>query len=120
MSAQGLARSAGYEIEEHDWGRLTWMVAGRFGNSDTMTVGQCLIRPGEQNPVHHHPNCDEVLHLLAGEIEHRLGDDYFPMSAGDTVSIASGTVHNARNVGSTDAVMLISFSSPDRRTVGEG
>jgi len=30
-----LARADCYEIEETPWGRLVWMAAGRFGNSET-------------------------------------------------------------------------------------
>jgi len=41
------------------------------------------------------------------------------MGPGDTVSIPTGAVHNARNVGDGEAVFVIAFSSPDRQTVGE-
>jgi quercetin dioxygenase-like cupin family protein len=114
-----VSRTDDYEVETMPWGRLVWMVAGRLGNSETMTVGRCHIRPGQQNPRHHHPNCDEVLHVLTGSIEHSAGDSLVEMTAGDTVSIPAGVVHNARNVGSVEAVFLISFSSADRRTIGE-
>ncbi len=114
-----VARADSYDIEETPWGRLVWMVAGRLGNSATMTVGQCYIEVGNANPRHYHPNCDEVLHVLHGEIEHSLNDDTFRMSAGDTVSIPTGTIHNARNVGEEQAVLFIAFSSADRQTVGE-
>lgn len=106
-------------VEEQSWGRLEWMVSGALGNSDTMTVGRCYIRPGEQNPRHHHPNCDEVLHVLRGTIEHTVDEDKVMMGPGDTISIPSGAVHNAHNVGEDEAVFVISFSAPDRRTVGE-
>lgn len=105
--------------EKQEWGRLEWMVSGALGNSDTMTVGRCYIDPGEQNPRHYHPNCDEVLHVLQGRIVHSLGDETFEMGPGDTVSIPSGTLHNARNIGAEQAVFVISFSTPDRQTVGE-
>lgn len=106
-------------VEEQGWGRLEWMVSGALGNSSTMTIGRCYIRPGQQNPRHHHPNCDEVLHVLQGSIEHSLDDRLFPMGPGDTVSIPAGMVHNARNVGTDEAVFVIAFSTPDRQVVGE-
>src|SRR5690606_15915071 len=48
MSAaeERVARADAIEVEDTDWGRLEWMVAGRLGNSDTMTVGRCSIDPG--------------------------------------------------------------------------
>ena len=106
-------------VEDQPWGRLEWMVSGALGNSATMTVGRCYIRPGEQNPRHYHPNCDEVLHVLQGTIEHSVDGDRITMGAGDTISIPSGALHNARNIGADEAIFVISFSAPDRQTVGE-
>jgi quercetin dioxygenase-like cupin family protein len=112
-----VARADQYTVEETAWGRLVWMVSGRLGNSTTMTVGRCHIRPGASNPRHLHPNCDEVLHVLHGTIEHSYGDQTVRMVAGDTISIPQGTPHNARNTGDTEAVFVISFSTPDRQAV---
>ncbi len=41
------------------------------------------------------------------------------MNAGDTVVIPQGTLHNARNIGTEDAVMIISYPTADRITIGE-
>ncbi|TDC02058.1 cupin domain-containing protein [Nonomuraea longispora] len=118
MSAY-VTRREDREVEHTAWGRLEWMVSGRLGNSATMTVGRCHIAPGQANPRHYHPNCDEVLHVLQGTIEHAAGDQRVAMGPGDTISIPAGVVHNATNVGDDEAVFVISFSSADRRTVGE-
>jgi quercetin dioxygenase-like cupin family protein len=114
-----LSRTADHDVEETAWGRLVWMVSGKLGNSTTMTVGRCYIQPGMENPRHYHPNCDEVLHVLQGTIEHSLDDQTVTMTAGDTISIPRDTYHNARNVGGDEAIFVISFSTPDRQTVGE-
>jgi quercetin dioxygenase-like cupin family protein len=114
-----VARPDGYATEEQDWGRLVWMVSGALGNSNTMTVGKCFIRPGCENPPHHHPNCDEILHVVRGRIEHRIDDEYIEMKAGDTISIPAGRIHNARNTGTEEAEFMISFSSAHRQVVGE-
>jgi quercetin dioxygenase-like cupin family protein len=108
-----------YEVEPTRWGRLVWMVAGRLHNSANLTVGKCYIAPGSANPRHYHPNCDEVLHVLEGDIEHSLNDDRFRLSAGETINVPMGTMHNARNLGTEEAVLLIVFSSADRQTVAE-
>ncbi len=107
------------QVHDMDWGHLEWMVSGELGNSSTMTVGRCYILPGRENPRHFHPNCDEVLHVLTGTIEHSFGDEVIPMTAGDTISIPIGVMHNARNVGDDEAVFVIAFSTPDREVVGE-
>jgi mannose-6-phosphate isomerase-like protein (cupin superfamily)/type 1 glutamine amidotransferase len=114
-----VTRPSQNEVIEQPWGRLTWYVSGELGNSETMTVGQAVIRPGHENPRHYHPNCDEVLRVVQGRIRHTMGDRTVEMSAGDVVSIPMGTRHNARNIGTENAVLDISFSSADRQVIGE-
>ena len=98
-------------------GALTWFASRQLGNSETMTVGRATLPPGGMNPRHFHPNCEEVLHVLHGKILHTMGDDEAEMATGDTITIPAGVVHNARNIGDTDALLLICFSSADRETV---
>ena len=110
-----------YHVEEQPWGRLTWFANAELGGADGMTVGECRIRPGCANPRHHHPNCEEVLHVLRGVIEHAAGKDgaRIVMHPGQTIVVPAGTPHNARNIGAEDAVLAIGFSSPRRQTIGE-
>jgi quercetin dioxygenase-like cupin family protein len=84
-----------------------------------MTVGMATISPGKENPLHHHPNCVEILHVLQGHIMNRVGDQVYEMRAGDTVTIPEGTPHNARTIGTEDALLSITYSSPDRISIGE-
>lgn len=114
-----VTRPANYKVIEQPWGRLTWYVSGELGNSDTMTVGQAVISPGKENPRHHHPNCDEILHVISGRILQTVGDKTVEMNVGDTVSIPAGVKHQAKNIGNEDAVLAISFSSADRQVIGE-
>lgn len=114
-----VARAADHTVEETDFGRLVWMVSGALGNSTTMTVGRCYIDVGKANPRHYHPNCDEVLHVLQGTIRHSCGDEVVTMTAGDTISIPTGEVHNAENIGDEPVICVIAFSTPDRQVVGE-
>ncbi|TQM11536.1 quercetin dioxygenase-like cupin family protein [Pseudonocardia kunmingensis] len=116
---QAVARPSDYDVEETPFGRLVWMVSGKLGNSETMTVGKCHIEPGRSNPRHYHPNCDEVLYVVRGTIEHSVENEVTVMHPGDVVSIPSGRLHNARNIGEDEVELLISFSAPDRQTVGE-
>lgn len=107
------------KVVEYPWGQLVWHVSGELGNSDTMTTGIATIRPGQSNPRHYHPNCDEVLHILQGHIRHTMNERTVEMSVGDTVSIPQGTLHNATNIGDQDAVLAISFSTAWREVIGE-
>lgn len=114
-----MTKSGAGEVLDFDWGQIVWLVCGAQGNSSTMTFGRVTIKAGQANPRHIHPNCDEILHLLSGQIEHSLGDERVVMNAGDTISIPTGVAHNARTISAQDAVMVICFSSADRQTQGE-
>lgn len=115
----GFLASSEVRVDPQPWGRLEWMVSGEIGNSDHLTVGKCYVNPLEKNPPHSHPNCDEVLHVLRGRIRHRLGEEYIEMAAGDTISIPRGVIHNAKNLGDTEAEFIITFSTASREVVGE-
>lgn len=107
--------------QEEDWGELTWFANRQQGNSEDMTVGRCVIKPGQNNPKHYHPNCSEVLVVIQGTIMHTCDDQggEVKMKAGDAISIPAFFKHQARNIGQEDAILHISFSSADRQTIGE-
>lgn len=108
-------RAADSAHSEHSWGALTWLASAALGNSSDMTVGRCLIKPGQENPPHSHPNCSEVLTLLQGRIAHTVeGGREVEMAPGDTITIPATLPHHARNIGPDDAVMIIAFSSAYR------
>ena len=106
-------------VEEFAWGRIEWLASGALGNCHTMTLGRVTIFAGGANARHVHPNCDELLHLLSGELEHFIGNTAYSMRAGDTISIATGEPHFARVTGGEAAIMLVSYSSSHRETLFE-
>jgi quercetin dioxygenase-like cupin family protein len=113
---KAICRGAAGEVIEASWGRLVWTASRQVGNSQTMSFGRVTIRAGQENPRHRHPNCDEILHLLSGRLEHSLAGETFVLEAGDTVSIPQGVWHQARAVGEENAEIVICFSSADRLT----
>ncbi len=98
-----------------DWGSLTWFAGKALGNSQGLTFGRVVIEPGKANPRHAHPNCDEVLYLLSGRLEHSVGDEKVMVTPGDTLIVRAGCAHNAVNVGDVDADMIVAYSSGDRQ-----
>lgn len=100
------------------WGELFWHTSAAMKNSQALTTGTAIIKPGQNNPRHYHPNCDEVLHVISGRIEHTMNEVTVEMGPGDTVSIPRGVLHNAKNIGDTDAVLSIAFDSAYREVIG--
>ena len=115
-----ISRANQAQVAPQPWGELTWFANQELGNSDAMTVGRCVLRPNSSNPRHHHPNCSEVLVVIAGRIRHTIeGERETEMGEGDTVTVAPNVWHQATNIGEGDAVLFITFSSAQRQTVGE-
>jgi quercetin dioxygenase-like cupin family protein len=115
-----LVKAADLQFVEGEWGQLTWYANDQLGNADTLTLGKCVIYPGQANPRHYHPNCDEILTVLQGKIRHAWIDGQeVEMNPGDTITIPQGMMHQARNIGTEDAVLLIAFTSATRQTIGE-
>lgn len=103
-----------------DWGELTWFASAALGNSQSMTIGRCIIRPGQQNPRHSHPNCSEVLVVLAGRIRHEIENGaQVEMNVGDTITVPPNLPHCAHNIGDGDAVLMVAFDSARREAKGE-
>ena len=97
-----------------DWGQLTWLAGRSVGNADGVTLGRVVIGEGRSNPRHAHHGCEEVLHLVSGELTHTVGEDQVVLHGGDTLVVPAGQFHNATNTGSGDAVMFVAYSSGDR------
>jgi quercetin dioxygenase-like cupin family protein len=107
-------------IHPQTWGELTWFANRELENSEEVTVGRCVLNIGQSNPRHYHPNCSEVLVVYKGRIHHTIDNGgQTEMKEGDTVTIAPNVWHQATNIGDSEAVLIIIFSSADRETVGE-
>ena len=113
-----LDEALGAQVVE-PWGSLTWLSNRRLTGAVGTTVGRVVIKRGQQNPRHSHPNTEEVLYLLAGQLEHSLGDDKVILNAGDTLLVPAGVVHNARSIGEVDADMIVAYNTAERSFVPE-
>ncbi len=103
----------GRKINE-EWGSLTWLGNPQIGNLKDMTVGRVVIKKGRCNPRHAHGNCEELLYLMKGRLEHTMGNEKIILNPGDTLTVAPGVFHNAMNIGVEDADMMVCYSSGTR------
>ena len=99
---------------DQPWGSLTWLASKAIAGCEGVTVGRVAIRAGANNPPHSHSNCEEVLHLLAGRLEHWMGDEAVILEPGDTLAVAAGVPHHARSIGDVDADMIVAYSAGQR------
>ncbi len=99
------------------WGSIQWLCDGQMFADAQQTFGYVRIEPGVKNPRHLHPNSDEVLLLLEGELQHSLGEESHQLLPGMAIHIPQGVEHDARNTGAVTARMVVAYPTSDRRVV---
>lgn len=113
---QDLIKQATQENTQYvSWGYLSWLVNGHDVPGTEQTLGVVTIYPGKRNPLHAHPNCEELLYVVSGECEHVLGDQRARLTPGMVICIPRSVPHWARCIGTEPLIVLVSFSSPDRQ-----
>ncbi|GLQ53355.1 cupin domain-containing protein [Devosia nitrariae] len=112
-----ISKRADGTIEKTSWGQLTWKITGQAMPGAEMTFGTCEIKPGERNALHSHPDCEEILYVVSGTCEHKLGDAIYEMQPGDAIRIPRNVRHWARCTSAEPLLALIIFSSGQRTAV---
>ena len=64
--------------------------------------------PGSSFPRHTHPG-EEIIYVLTGTLEYEVAGKLVTLKAGDVLFVPNGTVHAARNVGTTPAAELATY-----------
>jgi len=120
MASEPVLLDRNAPTEEFPWGAIRWMSGSAFDASAEMTFGEVWIEPGESNPVHSHPNCEEILYIVSGSCEHSVDGDWAAMEQGDAIRVPRGVPHNAINKGDEPVHMIVCYSSPDRQMQKHG
>ena len=110
-------RNVGSAADTTDFGSVQWVVhEGDPAGAET-TIGLATFGAGKSNVQHIHPNCEEVVYVLDGEVEHTLGAQSTLLRAGDLIVVPRGVPHRLLNRSREDVRAYIVFSSPDRQFV---
>ena len=110
----GPPSTRGAMVQRHDWGTMEWLVDDAIIADAEVSVARMTLKDGGTAEAHSHSNCNEVIHLLSGRIEQSIGDERYVMEPGDTAFVPQGSRHRSRNLGSGDAVMIVSYSAGTR------
>jgi quercetin dioxygenase-like cupin family protein len=104
-------------VESFARGTLQWLCNDRLSPGVAQTVGLSQILPGQHNPLHYHPNCEEALYVLSGSGRHSFDGQWLDLHAGSLIRIPIGVRHNLVNIGDEPLACLVAFSSGKRETV---
>ncbi len=90
------------------------LVNGKIVGARGISLRITDVLPGEVcNPGHIHTECEEVIFILSGKGEIKIGQEVFPMKPGDAIYLPTGVEHLIRNTGKEMMRMACSFSSAD-------
>jgi quercetin dioxygenase-like cupin family protein len=96
--------------DEHDWGTFAAVSSPAVGAEKIMTV-EAVFLPGKSHAFHRHPNQEEVIYVLEGELEQWVEDERCLLRAGDAVVIPAAVVHASFNE-SDRRVRILAILSP--------
>ena len=77
--------------------------------AQSLWVGHLEIEPGARVTTHIHPDTEEAMVIVEGELEAVLGDEVVTLGPGDTVLAPAGVKHGFVNRSGANAALLASF-----------
>lgn len=89
-----------------DWGRLGWMSNPPSTGAKQLTVIDVTLLPGKGHDFHKHPEQEEVIYVVAGEVEQWVDREKRVLKPGDCAFIPADVVHASFNVGSSEAKVV--------------
>ena len=86
----------------------TILVDDRNGDL-SVYVAKLVIVPGGRVTTHVHPDTEEAMVIVEGELEAILGDEVVTLVPGDTVLAPAGVKHGFVNRSQSNAALLAAF-----------
>lgn len=98
-------------IKEDFKGRTNyWMCRPEICPTEDLQICRAVIPPGEGHNFHTHPELEESIYVLEGEIEQWILREKQTLKAGELAHIPKGVVHATFNVSDQDALILAILS----------
>ena len=92
--------------EKLDWGSLAWFSRPAGNGAKQLVVIEVTLTPGGGHAFHKHPQQEEVIYVIDGQVQQWLGQENRTLKAGDSVFIAADVVHASFNKFDGNAKLL--------------
>ena len=102
--------SAEARRDELSWGSLAWFSSPTVSHAKDLVVLELTLTSGNCHNFHKHPNQEEVIYLIEGEIEQWIDREKRLLRAGDSAFIGADVVHATFNVSARQAKLLAILS----------
>ncbi len=92
--------------EELEWGSLGWFSSPDASGAKNLVVVEVTLNPSGGHNFHKHPNQEELIYVIDGEIEQWIGQQKRRLGPGDSAFIGADVVHASFNAGDSNAKLL--------------
>ncbi len=112
MTAFGSDDKKHFNVKKAEEFSDKFFVRKRLFETSDMNFNVYCIKPGQQNPLHRHPNSDEILYFVEGSGECVVGDSTYTVKPGDIVLAPKDAPHAIRNMHESDNMVCVLAQSP--------
>ena len=117
MLTTAIKTKAEVEQKEMEWGNLQ-LYAGPHCSDYGMTFGRITIKPGQGIPKHYHPDAEEILYVVEGELMHTIPEGgTVLLKAGDSIMLPRIKPHAAWNEADVPCTCIVSFNNGNRTSI---
>lgn len=114
---KGTFLPAGQVVRDRfDWGEAGWTSRPENTQAKQLAVLDVTILPGRGHDFHRHPDQEEVIYVIEGQIEQWIDHEKKLLGPGDAAFIDKGVVHASFQQGDEPAHILAILGP----SVGEG
>jgi len=96
--------------EQLDWGSLAWSCRPSNTGAKQIVAIEVTLTPGGGHAFHKHPNQEEMIYVVQGQVEQWLDQEKHELRSGDAVFIPADVVHASFNKSGQDAKLLAVLS----------
>src|SRR4051812_16965608 len=94
-------------LKEEYKGRTNyWLCRPEVVEAERLQICQATIPPGEGHNFHTHPELEEFIYVLEGEVEQWVETESRILRAGESAHMPPGVVHATFNATGKDAVIM--------------
>lgn len=104
-------RTRDVEREQLPWGALGWISRPASTGAQELVVIEVTLAQGHGHNFHKHPDQEEVIYVIEGQVEQWLESEKQMLGPGDSIFIPKDVVHASFNT-TTNPAKLLAILAP--------
>lgn len=112
MTPIGSDNKKHFNLKEAEEFRERFFIRKRLFETSDMHFNIYCIAPGQENPLHRHPDSDEILYFVEGTGECIVGEEKYDVKPSDLVLVPKNAPHAIHNTDASKNMVCILAQSP--------